>query len=66
MVELPLAPKRIDIQEATLARRPDGSSCVRVRSSGKPAHWYTLFWDVRVDASFELGPPGIMRPVEPC
>lgn len=59
----PLAPKMLDIR-ATLGS-VDGAPCVRVRSSGRPLHWYS-WGPQRTDVSLELGPPGVTRNAAGC
>ncbi|MFL5562944.1 MAG: carboxypeptidase-like regulatory domain-containing protein [Gemmatimonadaceae bacterium] len=58
-IAFPLAPKLLDVS-AALISPPGRSACVRVRSAGRPRHWYS--WDqTRLDVSVELGPPGVSR-----
>ena len=65
MIEVPLAARVFAIEEATLRTSGPGSACVSVRSSGRPAHWYS--WDgPHVRAALELGPPGVTRTVASC
>jgi hypothetical protein len=60
----PLAPKLLGVN-ATLVSSVEQGPCVRVRSSGRPLHWYS--WGPRqVDVSLELGPPGVTRDAPGC
>jgi len=63
MIELRLAPRLIDVK---LWSWPTGAACVRIRSSGPPAHWYTFWNDVRVNVALALGPPGVVHEVPSC
>jgi hypothetical protein len=60
----PLAPKLLSVS-ARLVSPQDEASCVRVRSSGRPLHWYSA-GPRKVDVSLELGPPGVTRDVPGC
>ena len=59
----PLVPKLLSVGAALVSQ--DAGSCVRVRSSGRPLHWYS-WGPQRTDVSFELGPPGVARDVPGC
>ena len=64
-IELPLAPHLLELKEARLSMYQDRASCVSVRSTGKPLHFFS--WDMnRVNIALELGPPGETRRVSGC
>jgi hypothetical protein len=64
-ISLPLAPHLLELKEARLWIRPDGSTCLSVHSTGKPLHFFS--WDSNhVRVSLMLGPPGDTRPVSRC
>jgi len=64
-VALPLAPKPLEIEAATLRLTRAGATCVRVSSTGEAPHWWSA-QQAREDAAFVLGAPGQMRRVRSC
>lgn len=62
---LPLAPRLVNIERASLEISPSGVACVAVESSGRPAHWYS-WGPVMLNDARELGAPGQTQPVKAC
>lgn len=64
-IALPLAPRLLELKEARLSAYQERPSCVSVRSTGRPLHFFS--WDMnRVNVALELGPPGETRGISSC
>ena len=62
MIELPLGKR---LTEVKLFAWPTGATCVKIRTTGPPAHWYTFWNDLR-QIYLALGPPGQSHEVASC
>ena len=62
-ITFPLAPRLLSVGAALVSQ--DAGTCVRVRSSGRPLHWYS-WGPQQTDVSLELGPPGLTRAAPGC
>lgn len=65
IVELPLAPKLLELDDARLWTGSQRPACVSVESSGSPPRWWS--WsNARSRVALLLGTPGQMTPVGHC